>query len=135
MRASKIEVFVHLVWATWDRLPLLGPAIREDVRRSIAASFRESGCLVVAVGGVEDHVHAVVGLPATVALAEVVRRAKGTSSHLVTHVLTPDSGFRWQGTYAAFSVSRENVDAVERYVRSQAAHHADDSVLPNLEIS
>jgi REP element-mobilizing transposase RayT len=80
------------------------------------------------VGGTEDHIHALVGVPATASIADLVRLAKGASSHLANRVLFPDTGFRWQGSYAAFSVSRSDVDRVERYVRAQIAHHADGSL-------
>ncbi len=72
--------------------------------------------------------HALVGVPSTASIADLVRLAKGASSHLANHVLFPDTGFRWQGSYAAFSVSRSDVDRVERYVRTQAAHHAEGAL-------
>ena len=66
MRRARVAVYVHLVWATWDRQPLLQGDLQRRVHRAIAAKCEELGAEVVALGGVEDHVHLLIGLPATI---------------------------------------------------------------------
>jgi putative transposase len=124
VRRSLVAVYVHLVWATWDRLPLLDGAIERDVHRAIQAKVRDLGGEPLAVGGVEDHIHALVQLPATVSVAELAQGLKGASAHLVTHQLQPDEFFRWQGTYAAFSVSPRQLAKTKDYIARQREHHA-----------
>jgi REP element-mobilizing transposase RayT len=93
MRRSGIAVYVHFVWTTWDRLPLLTDTFERQVRRAIAAKCAELGSELVALGGIEDHVHLLVGLPATISLADFIGKVKGASSHLVTHRELPDGRF------------------------------------------
>ena len=104
MRRAFVAVYVHLVWATWDRSPLLDAAIERAVQRAIEAKATALGADVLAIGGVEDHVHLLVRLPATITIAELARGVKGASAHLVNHRLRPGESFQWQGSYAAFSV-------------------------------
>jgi putative transposase len=85
LRRAGNAVYVHLVWGTWDRLPLVTEALRPMIYRAIGAACAEMGAEVVALGGIEDHVHLLVHLPATVAVADLAKRVKGASSHLVTH--------------------------------------------------
>jgi REP element-mobilizing transposase RayT len=83
---------------------------------------------VIAIGGKEDHVHALVRLHAAVSAAAVAKAMKGSSSHLVTHVLAPEGEFKWQGTYGAFSVSPDHLGAVRAYIERQKEHHAGSGV-------
>jgi REP element-mobilizing transposase RayT len=124
MRRALIAVYVHLIWATWDRLPLLDAAIERSVHRSIQAKARELGVDSLAVGDIEDHVHFLAGVPATLSVAALVQGVKGASAHLVTHELSPGSAFKWQGGYAAFSVSPRHIEQVREYIVRQREHHA-----------
>ena len=124
MRRTYLAVFIHLVWMTWDRLPLLTGDHRRAVYRAIKAKCVELGAAPVAIGGTEDHVHLLVGYPATVTIAELVGQVKGASAHLATHQLAPGQFFKWQGAYAAFSVSPGAVTQVHDYIARQREHHA-----------
>ena len=133
MRRPGVVVFVHIVWATWDRLPLLTPEIEREVQRAIGAKADELGAQPVAVGGTEDHVHLLVRLPATLSVADLVKHVKGASSHLVTHGLGPGHVFKWQGAYGAVSVSPRDVARVSDYIARQREHHADGSLIAEWE--
>ena len=135
MRRPYVRMLVHVVWATWDRAPLLDRDLIGPIHAAIAEQARKLGCDPVHVGGVSDHVHVLVGLPPTLAVADLVRRLKGASSHLVNHGLAPGIGFRWQGAYSAFSVGRDGYERARDYVGRQPAHHARDQVDPDWEIS
>ena len=129
MRRTRSAIFIHLIWGTWDRLPLLTGDIERDVYRAIEAKCAQLDTEIVALGGVEDHVHLLVRLPAMLSVADLVKHVKGASSHLATHRLAPDQFFKWQGAYAAFSVSLRHLTAVESYVREQKTHHAAGSLI------
>jgi putative transposase len=131
--ASYGQVYVHLVWACWNRLPLLTEEIRQKVFACIAANAEEVGCQVIEIGGIEDHVHFLVRIPLTTSIADLAHDVKGASSHLVTHKLAPELGFKWQGSYGAFSVSGYHVHKVANYIRNQAAHHAENTTIPQFE--
>ena len=134
MRRSGVVVYVHVVWATWDRLPLLSGEFERAVYRAIGAKCDELGAEVIALGGVEDHVHLLVALPATIALAEFVGKVKGASSHLATHRALPDGTFfKWQGAYGAVSVSPRDVAEVSGYIARQQEHHANGGLVPDWE--
>ncbi len=140
MRRAGVAVYVHLVWATWDRLPLLVGEIERRVHRAIAAKCVELGAEVVALGGVADHVHLLVALPATVALAAFVAfvgHVKGASSHFASHeTLRADADggfFKWQGAYGAVSVSPDALAEVSSYIAHQREHHASNALVADWE--
>ncbi|MDX2217096.1 MAG: IS200/IS605 family transposase [Oculatellaceae cyanobacterium bins.114] len=123
MRQNFTQLYVHLVWATWDRLPLITPDIREPLYNVMIYECQQMGCHVIAIGGIEDHVHLLVRFPATVAIASLVKQIKGSSSHSVEHQSKPDSFFKWQGSYAAFTVNSQDLNSVATYIQNQADHH------------
>src|SRR5688500_18874331 len=73
MRDPFTRLYVHLVWATWDRLPLITPGIQPAIYRCIQAEATRLGCRVGAIGGIEDHVHVLVRYPPAVSVSEMVK--------------------------------------------------------------
>ncbi|MCC7018442.1 MAG: IS200/IS605 family transposase [Ardenticatenales bacterium] len=133
MPSSHTNLVVHLVWSTWDRLPLITPDLEPHIHRSIAMTSRDLGCEVIAVNGTADHVHVLVRIPTILAVAAIVHRLKGASSYRINRRPGGVDTFRWQGHYSAFSVSRWDVDRITAYIRSQKTHHADGTIQPHLE--
>src|SRR5437763_17070158 len=105
MPRSHVRVYVHYVWATWDREPLIPQALKSRLYAVIRAASEKLGCEVYALGGMPDHVHLLLSLPATVTIADVAHDAKGASSRWMNDQPECRDTFRWQGRYGAFSVS------------------------------
>ena len=133
LRGPFTQLYVHCVWATWDRLPLITPDYEAQIYASIAAKCRELGCEPLEIGGIEDHMHLLVQIPPTVAVSMLIKEVKGLSSHLMTHVLQPGVFFRWQGAYGAFSVSHDAMPHVVEYIRNQKTHHSEQRLLAEWE--
>ena len=112
----------HLIFSTKDRLPSIRPEIRDDLWAYLGGIVRELGGTAAIIGGAADHVHLLVGLPATVALADAVRVVKTNSSRSVRRG-RDSPAFAWQVGYGAFSVSQSNAAAVLKYIQGQAEHH------------
>lgn len=123
MRSPYTQLYLHCVWATWDRLPLITSQIEAQIYAAIQAKCVELKCNVVAIGGVQDHVHVLLRFPTTLAVATMVKEMKGASSHLTSHRITPNDFFKWQGSYGAFTVSKADVKRVSDYVLNQKTHH------------
>lgn len=124
MREPYTQLYVHLVWSTWDRLPLLNAEREAQVYACIQAECGEVGTEMLAIGGTDDHVHVLARIPATLSVAALVKLIKGSSSHLANHAATPGGTFKWQGAYGAFTVSKGSVAKVKDYIAKQKEHHA-----------
>jgi putative transposase len=133
MRRNKFAIFVHFVWTTHDRHPIIVPAIERDLHRYIASVCRDDRCEVLAVGGTPDHVHLLVSLSNTITVAQLMRDVKGGSSHFVSERLRPGEWFQWQANYGALSVSPNARKQVMEYIHNQKAHHADGTLWPEAE--
>lgn len=91
MRAPYTQLHIHLVWSTWDRLPLLAADVQPTPYRSFHAECEAVGANLLAVGGMPDHVHLLVRFPTTISVAELVKQIKGASSRLLA-LKCADSG-------------------------------------------
>ena len=133
MNARFTQLYMHLVRATWDRLPLMTSQI-EPLYSAIAQKCRGLlRCLPVAIGGTADHVHVLAQIYPTVSVSTLVREMKGSSSHLVTHRINAGEFFKWQGTYGAFTLRTQDVPILAVYIERQKEHHASGSVQPPWE--
>ena len=135
MRASYTQLYLHLIWATWDRLPLITADVESRIYAAIAAKCRQLKCEPLAINGVEDHVHVLVRLHTTVSVARLVKEIKGASSHLMTHEIKPGKFFKWQGAYRAFTIRKSDVPTVRAYIQNQKQHHAEKHLNPEWEMT
>ncbi|MGB3206135.1 MAG: IS200/IS605 family transposase [Crinalium sp.] len=134
MQRNFTQLYLHCIWATWDRLPLITPDIKDIVYAAIIKQCQQLGCTVIAIGGIADHIHLLTSFTPTLTISELIGKAKGSSSHLITHEIKPNEFFKWQGGYGVFTVSQNNLDQIANYIRNQAAHHNQKNLISQWEI-
>lgn len=115
------RLFYHFVWVTKSREPLLTAELQYRVFPYLMSKGRELGALMLALNGLEDHVHVVAAVPPRMAPAEFVKRLKGASSRFISREL--GLPFSWQEGYGVYSISETDVQRVIEYVRAQKEHH------------
>jgi len=113
----------HFVFSTKNREPWIRQEIEQRIWAYLGGIARENNIKALKIGGTEDHVHLVLGLPATLAPSKAVQLLKGGSSKWMHENITGLSGFGWQDGYAAFAVSKSNLPGVIKYVEGQREHH------------
>jgi putative transposase len=135
MREPYHQLYVHLIWATWDRLPLLTPERRKIVYAAIQAECTRLKTELIALGGIEDHVHLLVRYAPSLSISELVKQVKGASSHLMTHDVDTDAFFKWQGGYMAYSISKSEAPRIRDYIQRQQEHHRNKTLWPDAEMA
>jgi REP element-mobilizing transposase RayT len=127
MRQSLARVYIHAVFSTRDREPLLAAPWRDEMFSVLGGIANNVGCPSLIVGGMADHVHLLFELGRPIALSDALRAIKTNSSGWANQHQGLAGTFHWQAGYAAFSVSQSNVEAVREYIRRQDEHHARQS--------
>ncbi|MDB6070694.1 MAG: Transposase-like protein [Verrucomicrobiales bacterium] len=115
---------IHVVFSTKNRQRWITPDIEENVWRYLGGICRDQGAKAIMVGGVEDHVHLLIGLPPALALSEMMRRLKGESSKWISTEWPAMAAFSWQDGYGAFSIGQSQVTKTINYIAGQRGHHA-----------
>jgi REP element-mobilizing transposase RayT len=124
MPQSLSAVYLHLVFSTKDRQPLLrDPALRSETHAYLGGVSKQLDCLPVIIGGVEDHVHILARHARTISQADWVKELKRVSSIWIKERDPSLRDFAWQSGYGVFSVSTSNLETVERYIANQEEHH------------
>ena len=113
----------HLVFSTKRRERWISPDIETRIWQFLGGIARENRMKALCIGGVEDHVHILVSLCATLSVSEAVQRLKGGSSKWVHDTFPEHRSFSWQAGYGAFSVSVSQMKTVVDYINTQAEHH------------
>ena len=119
------RLFYHLVWATYERMPVIDGNVEHLICGVLHSKAKDLGIFVHESGMVEDHIHLVVSIPPTLSIADAVSQLKGSSSHAVNH-LSDRAGarFQWQDGYAVLSIGERSLPTVLAYVHDQKEHHA-----------
>lgn len=119
MGHAYIAEYVHVVFSTKGRLPQIREDLERDMWRYIAGIAKQNGFKALEVGGMPDHVHALLSLKGD-GISKAVQFIKGGSSKWFreTH---PE--FHWQEGYGAFTLGVSQLDATVEYIRNQKEHH------------
>lgn len=117
MAHTYVTNFIHCVFSTKERQPLIPADRTGDLYAYFGGIARSEGFSLIAAGGTANHVHLLFELPATHSLADAVQKLKSSSSRWL------GKKFAWQEGYGAFSVSPSPVTVVKQYIRNQEQHH------------
>ena len=123
MPRSLSQIYIHAVWAVKNREPLLLKGLRLKLMDHIFEKFKDHQLRMIAIGGVEDHLHCVFRLPSTLTVAQAIKDIKGESSRWINASQLLEGDFSWQEGYGAFSVSPQRIDHVKQYILNQEQHH------------
>ena len=127
------KIWIHAIWATKERKPLINSNIESKIHVFISEQLREQGCLVRVINGMPDHIHCLFLTNPQKSIAEIVKQIKGSSSHYINQNNLIAMKFAWQTGYAAYSVSESVVEKVYLYIKNQKEHHLKKSFLQEHE--
>ena len=130
---SYCRCWLHIVWATLDRRPLLSKPAAVKLSGYLNEYSREKRIYMRINFVNSDHVHTLIDLPTNRTIEDVIQLLKGSSSHWVNEQDLVSGKFGWQRGYGAFSVSHSGVEEVGAYIANQEAHHQKKSFAEELK--
>ena len=119
-----IQIWVHLVWATKNREPLLPKGVRQKLYNHIKENGLAKGIHMDFVNGHVDHVHCLISLKPDQNISKLVQLLKGESSYWANKNNWFNNKLEWQDEYFAVSVRESGIDRLREYIKNQEAHHA-----------
>ncbi len=120
MSHTYVQNVVHVVFSTKDRHKAISKELRPRAWAYVAGICKNHEIFVHAVGGMDDHIHLLIQIPASLSVAKTVLAIKSNSSRWANE---QGHKFAWQQGYGAFSVSFSRVPEVVRYIQNQESHH------------
>ncbi len=123
MANTYTSLYYHFTFSTKNREPWISQEIESRVWEYVGGIARKHGMTAVQIGGIEDHIHALVLSLPTIAPSQIAQYLKGGSSKWIHEEFPRLRGFEWQDGYGAFTVSKSSVPDVIEYIRNQREHH------------
>ena len=113
------SLFFHIVFRTKNRQEWIDVEIENRVWAYLGGIARKHRCTAIQVGGIEDHIHALILSPTTHSPSQVAQFLKGESSKWIHEEFPKLAKFGWQDGYSIFSVSKSIVPKVVDYIKYQ----------------
>jgi len=123
MGQSLVKNYVHLVFSTKYRQPLILPSYEQELHSYLGGICKNLECQPIKIGGYTDHIHILCMLSKKIALMKLLEEVKSHSSKWMKTKHESLHNFYWQDGYGAFSVNYKGVDRVSAYIANQHAHH------------
>lgn len=131
---SWVRVWVHLVFATKNRQPLLDKKEnREQIFAHIKSNADKKEIWLESINVYKEHAHCLISLGKNQTVSKVAQLIKGESSIWINKNKIIASHFNWQDDYWAVSVSESHVDILKKYISTQEIHHQSKSFNEELE--
>jgi REP-associated tyrosine transposase len=123
------RLYVHLVWTTRERKPLIDSELAPFLCRFLRAMARKERAYILEIGMVQTHLHLLACVHPTVAISRLVKRLKGASSAVAAKEgLGKHGRLCWGKGYSVDSVSGRALASVRAYLRDQQTHHPHEAI-------
>ena len=106
----------HLIFSTKSRLPTISADLQTRLYDYLGGILRSEKSILLAAGGMPDHVHLLCSLSKELAVAEALRIIQANSSKWIHETFPEMHEFRWQAGYGAFAVSYSQIKTVKQYL-------------------
>ena len=123
MAGTFSQIYIQYVFAVKGRENMLLPAFQDEIYKYIAGIVDGKEQKSLAVNGMADHIHVLVGLKPAMRIADLVRDIKNNSSNFINEKGFLKQKFNWQDGYGAFSYSQSNFGNVVDYIKNQKEQH------------
>jgi REP element-mobilizing transposase RayT len=123
MANTYTQIYIQVVFAVQGRQSLIRPEHKEEIYKYIAGIIRNKSQKLIAINGVSDHVHLLIGMKPDIALSDLVRDIKASSSKFINENRLIKGRFQWQEGFGGFSYGHSQLDSIARYIRNQEEHH------------
>jgi REP element-mobilizing transposase RayT len=133
MANTYTQIHIQAVFAVQNRISLIGKDWKDELYKYIPGLLQNQGHKVLQINGMPDHVHLLIGLRPTQALADLIQMVKQDSSKWINTKGFVKGKFSWQSGYWAFSYSKNQVPRVINYIQEQEKHHLKRSFLEEYE--
>lgn len=129
MGDSYSQIHIQLIFTVQNRDCIIRKTWEEDLYKYLTGVIQNHNHKVLAINGMPDHVHILIGMRPTQSLSELMKNIKGSSSLWINKNKLVKGKFSWQEGYGAFSYSRSQVNRVIDYIKNQKEHHKKKSFI------
>jgi len=117
------QLYIHIVFAVKGRQNLISANRKEEIYKYITGIVTNKGQKLIAINGMPDHIHILIGLKPDKSISDLVRDIKSNSSKFINDKKWINGKFEWQTGFGAFSYNHSQLTNVINYIQRQEEHH------------
>lgn len=121
------QIYIQVVFAVKGRNSLIDQSWEEELYKYITGIITNKDQKLIAINGMPDHIHILIGMKPSCCLSDLVREIKKSSNAFINEKKFSKFKFEWQKGYGAFSYSHSSLDNVIAYIQNQKEHHKNKS--------
>jgi len=123
MAGTFSQIYIQIVFAVKGRDNLILPSWEEEMYKYITGIITKKEQKLLAINGMPDHIHFLLGMKPACCLSDLVREIKKSSNGFINDNKYVKNRFYWQDGFGAFSYGQSSLDNVIRYIANQKEHH------------
>lgn len=123
MSNTYTQLIIQLVFAVKGRKSFISETWEEELYKYITAVVQNDRHKMLAINGMPDHIHILIGLNPAISISDLVKDIKRSSNNWINEKRLIKNKFEWQSGFGAFSYSRSHLDKVYKYIQNQKIHH------------
>jgi|SRR5690242_6916661 len=123
------QIYIHVVFAVKGRNNLIHSSHKIELYKYITGITNNINQKLIAINGMTDHIHLLIGLKPSASLSEVVRDIKANFSRFINEKKWMKGKFEWQRGFGAFSYSHSQLNTIINYISNQEEHHKKKSFI------
>lgn len=117
------QIYIQTIFAVKERESLIQPEWEERLYQYITGIVRNKEQKMLAINGMPDHIHFLIGMKPSCCLSDLIREIKKSSNEFISDNKFSKFKFNRQEGYGAFSYSHSQLDNVISYIKNQKQHH------------
>lgn len=123
MANTYTQIHIQAVFTVQDRDSIIHNNLKEDLYKYITGIVQNNKHKLLAINGMPDHIHILLGLRPSQSLSDLMQDIKGSSSKWINEKRFVRGKFSWQEGYGAFSYSKTDLPNLISYIQHQQEHH------------
>ncbi|MDL2314966.1 IS200/IS605 family transposase [Bacteroidales bacterium OttesenSCG-928-C19] len=123
MANTYTQIYIHFVFAVQNRIGLIQNRWRDELYKYITGIITNKGHKLLTIGGMPDHVHALVSMSPSQSPSDLMADIKRSSSMWINENRLVAGKFSWQEGFGAFSYGKSQISDVANYINTQEKHH------------
>lgn len=127
MANTYTQIHIQFICVVKYREALIHKDWKVQFYKYISGIIQNKGHKLLAINGIEDHIHIFIGMRPTESVSNLMKYVKQFSSKWINDNGLVKRKFEWQEGFAAFSYSLDAVNSVVKYIQNQEQHHSTTS--------
>jgi len=124
MADTYTKIYIHVIFTVQGRQNLISKQHKDELYKYITGIIQNKKQKVIAINGMPDHTHILIGIKPDIALSNLIRDVKANASSFINEKRWVIGKFSWQEGFGAFSYSHSQLDSVANYIKNQEEHHS-----------